>query len=114
MNRFPWNQEKLMLMGFGEIMVRGLFQKNNSTLLWSVSGPEDLKVHASLYKSFANFEVAGAVVAFGVKHSPEFVLKTLGDGCKCWNVFVGLAVTLEEELSSVLSRVAEEEKERSL
>ncbi|GJX30584.1 START domain-containing protein [Tanacetum coccineum] len=79
-NRSPWNQEKLILMGFGEIMVCGLFEninpieKNNSTLLWSVTGPEDLKVHASLYKSFANFEVVGAVVAFGVKHSPAFAL----------------------------------------
>ncbi|GKF17193.1 hypothetical protein Tco_0062111, partial [Tanacetum coccineum] len=80
----PRNQEKLMLMEFGEIMVRGLFQNispienNNSTLLRF----EDLKVYASLYKSFAKSEVAVAMVAFPVKHSLEFVLKTLADGRK--------------------------------
>nr|GFA90941.1 Ty3/gypsy retrotransposon protein [Tanacetum cinerariifolium] len=36
-------------------------------------------VYASLYKSSANFEVAIGVVAFSVKHSPDFVLETLGD-----------------------------------
>ena len=57
--------------------MRGLFENispiksNNSTLLSSVTGPEDLKVHASLYESSANFEVAGAVAAFRVKHSPD-------------------------------------------
>ncbi|PWA98542.1 homeobox-leucine zipper protein HDG12 [Artemisia annua] len=79
-------------------MVRCLFrdispiERSNSTLLWSVTGPEDLKVHASLYEQpFANFEVAGAVVAFGVKHSPEFVLQTLGDVSKHheWDVLGG-------------------------
>ncbi|PWA81580.1 Homeobox domain-containing protein/START domain-containing protein [Artemisia annua] len=87
-----WVGEKLDLMEFGDCMVRGLFEKIspnddcNSTLWRSVTGSEDLKVYASLYKSYsnlymspANFEVAGGVVAFGVKHSPEFVLETLGD-----------------------------------
>ncbi|GKC27028.1 hypothetical protein Tco_1034322 [Tanacetum coccineum] len=93
----PRNQEKLMLTGFGEIMLRGLFQNispienNNSTLLRSVTGPEDLMVHASLYKSFANSEVAGAMVAFPVKHSPDYVLKTIADGRKHheWDVLGG-------------------------
>ncbi|GKE73873.1 hypothetical protein Tco_1535914, partial [Tanacetum coccineum] len=73
-----------MLMEFGEIMVRGLFQNispienNNSTLLRF----KDLKVYASLYKSFAKSEVAVAMVAFPIKHSLEFVLKTLADGRK--------------------------------
>ena len=72
-------------MEFGESMVRGLFQNvspnedRNSTLWRSDTGSEDLKVYASLYKSSANFEVAGGVVAFSVRHSPEFVLETLGD-----------------------------------
>ncbi|PWA81581.1 hypothetical protein CTI12_AA186670 [Artemisia annua] len=82
----PWITEKLTFMEFGEYcMVRFLFENIspnddfNRTLWRSVTGPEDLKVHATLYKSFANFEVAGGVVAFHVKHSPEFVLETLGD-----------------------------------
>nr|GEZ52533.1 homeobox-leucine zipper protein ROC8 [Tanacetum cinerariifolium] len=51
----------------------------NSTLWRSVTGSEDMKVYDSLYKSSANFEVAGGVVTFGVRHSPELVLETLGD-----------------------------------
>ncbi|GJZ45573.1 hypothetical protein Tco_0593169 [Tanacetum coccineum] len=37
------------------------------------------KSYSNLYWSSSNFEVAGGVVAFGVKHSHEFVLETLGD-----------------------------------
>ncbi|GJV56009.1 START domain-containing protein [Tanacetum coccineum] len=81
----PWTLEKLSLMWFGESMVRGLFENVgpnedcHSTLWRSVTGSEDMKVYASLYKSSANFEVAGGVVTFGVRHSPELVLETLGD-----------------------------------
>nr|GFA85013.1 homeobox domain-containing protein/START domain-containing protein [Tanacetum cinerariifolium] len=81
----PWILEKLSLMNFGESMVRGLFENVgpnedcNSTLWRSVTGSEDMKVYDSLYKSSANFEVAGGVVTFGVRHSPELVLEMLGD-----------------------------------
>nr|GFB30313.1 homeobox-leucine zipper protein HDG11-like [Tanacetum cinerariifolium] len=81
----PWILEKLSLMNFGESMVHGLFENVgpnedcNSTLWRSVTGSEDMKVYDSLYKSSANFEVAGGMVTFGVRHSPELVLETLGD-----------------------------------
>jgi hypothetical protein len=67
-------------MEFGESMVRGLFQNVGPNDYYkSVTGSDDLKVYASLYKSSANFEVAGGAVAFSVRHSPQFVLETLGD-----------------------------------
>ncbi|GJX67895.1 START domain-containing protein [Tanacetum coccineum] len=94
----PWTLEKLSLMWFGESMVRGLFENVgpnedcHSTLWRSVTGSEDMKVYASLYKSSANFEVAGGVVTFGVRHSPELVLETLGDERTHheWDVLGGL------------------------
>nr|GEU74036.1 homeobox domain-containing protein/START domain-containing protein [Tanacetum cinerariifolium] len=91
--------EKLSLMNFGESMVHGLFENVgpnedcNSTLWRSVTGSEDMKVYDSLYKSSANFEVVGGAVTFGVRHSPELVLETLGDEeihHEVWNVLGGL------------------------
>ncbi|KAL6585280.1 hypothetical protein OROMI_004569 [Orobanche minor] len=91
----PMNQEKFMLMEFGDTMVHGLFRNispieynTGSSLLSSV---EDLRVHASVYKSFYNAQVVGAMVAFPVKHSPEFVLRTLADSRKHhqWDVLGG-------------------------
>ncbi|GKF57113.1 hypothetical protein Tco_0170650, partial [Tanacetum coccineum] len=82
----PWVNDKLTMIEFGEIMARDLFENvgpnedRNSTLWRSATGSqEDSKVYATLYRSSANFEVALGVVAFAVKHSPEFVLETLGD-----------------------------------
>nr|GFB18763.1 homeobox-leucine zipper protein HDG11-like [Tanacetum cinerariifolium] len=97
--KVPWILEKLSLMNFGESMVRGLFENVglnedcNSTIWRSVTGSEDMKVYDSLYKSSANFEVAGSVVTFGVRHSPELVLETLGDKethHEVWDVLGGL------------------------
>ncbi|GKC84937.1 hypothetical protein Tco_1140654 [Tanacetum coccineum] len=87
------------MIEFGEIMARDLFENvgpnedRNSTLWRSATGSkEDSKVYATLYKSSANFEVALGVVAFAVKHSPKFVLETLGDERTHleWDVLGGL------------------------
>nr|GEZ95735.1 homeobox-leucine zipper protein HDG11-like [Tanacetum cinerariifolium] len=95
----PWILEKLSLMNFGESMARGLFENVgpnedcNSTLWRSVTRSEDMKVYDSLYKSYANFKVAGGVVTFGVRHSPELVLETHGDEeihHEVWDVLGGL------------------------
>ncbi|PWA97882.1 hypothetical protein CTI12_AA024770 [Artemisia annua] len=83
LNRGSMDSREDRVDGFGDCMVRRLFENispndnNFSTLLWSVTGPEDLKVHVNLYNSSANFEVAGAVVAFHVKHSPSLCLRWL-------------------------------------
>nr|GEW69870.1 uncharacterized mitochondrial protein AtMg00810-like [Tanacetum cinerariifolium] len=80
-------------------MVRGLFENVgpnedcNSNLWRSVTGSEDMKVYDSLYKSSANFEVAGGVVTFSVRHSPELVLETLRDNethHEVWDVLGGI------------------------
>ncbi|GKB63074.1 START domain-containing protein [Tanacetum coccineum] len=81
----PGIWEKLTLMGFGSGMARELFENVGpnddcrSTLWRSVTGSEDMKVYVTLYRSPEYFEVAGGVVAFCVKHYPEFVLEMLGD-----------------------------------
>nr|GEV55435.1 ribonuclease H-like domain-containing protein [Tanacetum cinerariifolium] len=81
----PGIWEKLTLMGFGSCMVRELFENvspnddSRSTLRKPVTGSEDMKVYVTLYRSREYFEVAGGVVALCLKHSPEFVLETLGD-----------------------------------